>query len=520
MGFRTSFKSLRWRLTLSYSLVTVGALVVVEVIVMTVVLAYFVNNIDLTPENLISNFRAEWTPMVQQFFSEDPPNVSGLREYLDDVQGSEIGTKPLMLFGNIQLQMKASDFLSFYYLLEDRTLVDVIPHDLVQEEELGQKIPYDYLPGLEKPLLAALDGVEEENLLYSKVQPGNRITGAIPVFRFEPTEPDIVQPGDLETRLDVERNLVGVIVFTTKRFPWQFLPINYVLVYIGRSLLLFTFFAGILGSLFGMITASGLTTRLTRVSQAAHDWSNGNFSAVVRDPNRDELGVLTHDLNRMAEQLENLLDRRQELSVLEERNRLARDLHDSVKQQAFAASAQLGAAKSLLQNEPDEALSHLIEAEILVEKVRLELTDLIQELRPVEMKGKGLLPAIREYAGDWSHRNDIEISTHIRGGHALHLDVEKSLFRIIQEALANIAWHSHADKVDLIINFKPDYLLITIQDNGKGFNPRQSENGGMGLKSMCERAELIGGELIISSELGRGTKIMVKYPYLKGGEIL
>lgn len=510
---RMSFRSLRWRLTLSYSLVTVAALLVVELIVMVLLMSYFVANIDLTPENLISNLRAEWTPMVQQFFSEDPPDIEGVQEYLDDVQGSAIGTRPLFILGNLQLQMKAQDFLSFYYLLDDRTLVDVIPHDLVPNEELGKQIPYDYLPGLEKPLKAALDGIEDENELYAKVNPGNRITGAIPVFRYEPSIVDQTTDPENETVMDVERKLVGVIVFTTKRFPWEFLPLSEVMVYIGRSLLIFTFFAGIFGSVFGMITAGGLTKRLTKVSEAAHDWSRGDFSVIIRDKNDDELGKLTQDLNSMAEQLENLLDRRQELSVLEERNRLARDLHDSVKQQAFAASAQLGAARAHFKHNPETAYAHLKEGEILIGKVRQELTDLIQELRPVEMKGKGLIPAVKAYTSDWQRRNEIDVSIHVRGERQLPLNVEKSLFRILQEALANVSWHSKAENLDIVFNYRSDFLLLTIRDDGQGFNPNETRGNGVGLKSMKERAGLIGGELIIDSKPFKGTRISLKYPY-------
>jgi signal transduction histidine kinase len=511
--FRMSFRSLRWRLTLSYSLVTVAALLVVEVLVIALLMSYFVANIDLTPENLISNLRAEWTPMVQQFFSEEPPDIAGVRDYLANVQGSAIGTRPLFILGNLQIQMKAQDFLSFYYLLNDRTLVDAIPHDLVPEEELGNKIPYDYLPGLEKPLQAALDGIEDENELYEKVNPGNRITGAIPVFRYESSNVDQTTDLGSETVLDVERKLVGVIVFTTKRFPWEFLPLSEVLIYIGRSLLIFTFFAGILGSMFGMRTASGLTKRLTKVSEAAHDWSRGDFSVIIRDKNDDELGKLTQDLNSMAEQLENLLDRRQEISVLEERNRLARDLHDSVKQQAFAASAQLGAARSHFNQNPDVAYDHLKEGEMLIAKVRQELTDLIQELRPVELKGKGLVPAVEEYISDWRRRNDVEVSMHVRGERNLPLNVEKSLFRILQEAMANVSWHSKAENVDIMLNYRSDFLLLTIRDDGQGFNPEEPHRNGVGLKSMAERAGLIGGELQIDSKPDKGTRISLKVPY-------
>lgn len=499
---------------MSYAVVTIGALLVAEIILSVLLMSYFVKNIDLSPETLITSLSAEWTPQVQEFFSEDPPDVDGARAYLEDVQGSVIETRPLSIFGSLELQMKVTDFLSFYYLLADRTLVTAIPHDIVPQEDIGTVIPYDYLPGLSDPLQAALRGEEDELLLYNKIDQGNRIVGAFPIFRYEPALSE-VPPTISKPVLNLEYNLVGVIVFTTKTFPWEFLPLKEISLYIARSLLIFTLFAGIIGSLFGMLTANGLTKRFSNVSQAAHSWSAGDFSAIIRDTHNDEIGKLGNDLNRMAEQLENLLDRRLEISVLEERNRLARDLHDSVKQQAFAASAQLAAAKARIDSDPEKAMAHLIEAEVLSGKVRQELTDLIQELRPVAMKGKGLIVAVKEYAQDWCNRYDIEMSTHVRGERTIPLEVEKTIFRIIQEALANVAWHSGASKVDLVFNFRTDFLLLTIRDDGGGFIVNQPRKSGMGLKSMEERAELIGGELVIESRLGVGTKIILKYPYQK-----
>lgn len=509
----TSFRSLRWRLTLSYSIVTIGALLVVELFLMVLLMSYFVSNIDLTPENLITNLRAEWTPMMQHFFSSETPDVEGARAYLEDVQGTVISTRPLLIFGTLELQMKVQDFLHFYYLLNDRTLVYAIPSGIVPESDLGQSIPYDYLPGLSEPLRAAMAGVEDQNLLYETVEPGNRIVGAIPIFRFEPTIVEVLKERS-DGLMEFERKLVGVVVFTTKHFPWQFLPLTDLIIYMGRSLLIITLFAGLLGSIFGMWTANGLTKRLSSVSQAAHDWSRGNFSVSVSDTSDDEIGKLTNDLNIMAEQLENLMDRRQELSVLEERNRLARDLHDSVKQQAFAASAQLGAAKAHMPQDPEKAYSNLIEAELLVGKIRQELTELIHELRPVEIKGKGLISAVEDYVSDWRRRNDIEINLQVWGERSLPFDVEKCIFRVIQEALANVLWHSKADKVNLSLNYQFDRLLLTINDNGSGFDKNQIQGEGMGLKFMCERASLIGSTLEIETKLGLGTKITLTYPYM------
>ena len=507
------FRSLRWRMTLSYTIVTISALLVVELIVMIILMSYFVLSIDLTPETLVANLREEWTPMMQHFFSSEPPDVDGARKYLEDVQGTVIRTRPLLVFGSLQLEMRVKDFLHFYYLLNDRTLVYAIPSGIVSEEDLGKKIPYDYLPGLDRPLRAALQGEEDQNLLYEIVEPGHRIIGAIPVFRFEPTDVGYVTV-PVESLLDIERNLVGIVVFTTKHFPWQFLPLGQLILYIGRSLLIITLFAGLIGSVFGLWTAKGLTRRLTHVSQAAHDWARGDFSVSIRDTSKDEIGKLTSDLNLMAKQLENLMDRRQELTILEERNRLARDLHDSVKQQAFAASAQLAAARVHMNAHPEKAYEQLKEAELLIEKVRQELTDLILELRPGEIKGKGLVVAAENFISDWRRRNEISIEFDVWGEeHILPLDAQKSIFRILQEALANVLWHSQAKLVRVSFDFRSYILVVIIEDDGKGFVVEQRRGEGMGLDFMKERAALIGGELIISSFPGRGTSIVLRYPY-------
>ena len=127
----------------------------------------------------------------------------------------------------------------------------------------------------------------------------------------------------------------------------------------GIGLLIITAFAGLLGMVFGSLTARGLAERLKRVLVSTQAWSRGDFSVFVNDPTGDELGQMAHGLNIMAAKLENLLEERRKLSIVDERNRLARDLHDSVKQQAFAASAQLGAARTHFGSDPAEAEIHL-----------------------------------------------------------------------------------------------------------------------------------------------------------------
>ena len=262
------------------------------------------------------------------------------------------------------------------------------------------------------------------------------------------------------------------------------------------------------------MAARGITQRLKRLSVAADRWGHGDFTALAHDTSEDELGQVARQLNRMAEQLQNLLEARQKLATLEERNRLARDLHDSVKQQIFAVSMQIGATKVLLKRDIDAAEGRLNEAEKLVHQAQQELTSLIRELRPVALEGKGLAAALRELATEWAQQTNIVANVRVEGtsqrGHqqdnqqrahpqgvpllytdervegsqetmgvqTLPLSVEEALFRVAQEALANVARHSKATLVQMILTITDETVTLSIVDNGQGFDTtRQGQSG-------------------------------------------
>ncbi|MBE0528246.1 MAG: sensor histidine kinase [Thermoleophilia bacterium] len=200
------------------------------------------------------------------------------------------------------------------------------------------------------------------------------------------------------------------------------------------------------------------------------------------------------------------------MAVSEERNRLARDLHDSAKQEALAASFHLGTALTLFESDSESAKSHLIEADHLVDSVRGELTDLIHELRPPSMNGTRFDETINEYIIDWAHQTGIEATLNVDGFVDLSLEIKQAIYRIMQEALANVTRHSTAEKVDVIMNFGDNSVEFCISDDGIGFDPQQHPNDGMGLDSMRERVESLRGEFAIESEPGRGTKVCITIP--------
>jgi NarL family two-component system sensor histidine kinase LiaS len=273
----------------------------------------------------------------------------------------------------------------------------------------------------------------------------------------------------------------------------------------------FILLASVVGTVTGLLITRNVTRRLRRITQAAEAWSSGEFAVEVRDPSPDEIGQLGQDLNGMAEQLHTLLATREVLAAVEERNRLARDLHDTIKQNVFATALLVGAARTLLPSDAVPAQTYLAEAEALAEQTRQELTTLIHQLRPARLEDRGLAGTLRDYADDWSRRMGIAVAIQVRGKRIVALDVEEALFRVAQEALANIAQHSRAGVVTIQLTWDDTQVQLSISDNGAGFDVARASGRGVGLASMRERVMVYHGSLDIASAPG-ATKIEATIP--------
>lgn len=277
------------------------------------------------------------------------------------------------------------------------------------------------------------------------------------------------------------------------------------------SALYFLLLAMLLGTVTGVLISRDLVRRLNRIARAVSAWSRGEFQVVVEDHTRDELGQLISDLNSMAEQLKALLSTRQTLAVVEERNRLARELHDSVKQQVFTNALLVRAARKVLSRDPQKAQQHLQEAEEIAEQTQQDLIELIQALRPAALVNKGLASVIPDYLAAWSKRTGIAFDLRSQGVHFARPEIEAALFRILQEALANVARHSKASRVEVVLSANADSLCLKVQDNGIGFEMRQAAEKGVGLTGMRERVEMLSGKLTIESSPA-GTAVEATVP--------
>jgi signal transduction histidine kinase len=207
-----------------------------------------------------------------------------------------------------------------------------------------------------------------------------------------------------------------------------------------------------------------------------------------------------------------LHERSRELSTIEERKRLARELHDSVTQTLFSIGLTAEAAAELVEADPARAREQLGHLQSLTRTAMGEMRSLIFELRPAELETEGLAAALRKHVDVVRRLHEQEIELCVEGDRRLPPGVEKGLLRIAQEALGNAVRHSGADHVTLTLASRDAQISLRVEDDGHGFDPEEAvtRSRRLGLTSMRERAEALGGTLAIDSGAGRGTTIEVE----------
>ncbi len=467
-------RRLQEKLMLSYTLTSVVTFLVVEVIV----IAVFLWAIGVSASTFVQNTLKEAAPQGASYFIHGPADREALISWLR------------ILNTNIANQWLLSDHRPLFLAAVDtqgQTIASVGMHPLASNA----------------PIQAQLSAQSRASLqaVLSDTQGTTQRVDQDAESTLVAITPIVGQGGHVQAVLILKVVSPNRLQLLSASF--RFIPVTVMLV---------TTIAAIVGMVFGCLTARGLTRRLQRLSMAADRWSRGDFSAHPADTSEDELGQVVRQFNRMAEQLQTLLQVRQKFAMVEERNRLARDLHDSVKQQIFAVSMQIGATRVLLKRDTEAAEGRLNEAEKLVHQAQQELTVLIRELRPVALEGKGLATALRELATSWTQQNDTVATVRAEGVQTLPLNLEEALFRVAQEALSNVARHSHATLVQLILTMKEQMVTLSIADNGSGFDTTSSGRLGVGLLSMQERMRELGGDVEIESTSGKGTTILARCP--------
>ncbi len=243
----------------------------------------------------------------------------------------------------------------------------------------------------------------------------------------------------------------------------------------------------------------------------------GVFSVAWTEPRsftKAEVRLFTALAQRAGLALQNarLYERSQQAASLEERQRLARELHDSVSQALYGIALGTRTAKTLLERDATRAGEPLDYVLQLAEAGLAELRALIFELRPESLETEGIVAAFQKQVAALEARHAIEVEADLGEEPEIPIGVKEALYRIGQEALHNTVKHARATKVRLGLSTDGPTLVLEVQDNGMGFDPDEEYPGHLGLQSMRERARALGGRFEIRSAAGEGTHIRLELP--------
>ena len=247
--------------------------------------------------------------------------------------------------------------------------------------------------------------------------------------------------------------------------------------------------------------------------------ANGDVIGVLEVLNKpggfvkDDIRIVSLFANQAAINIEHARLNQQagQLAVMEERQRLAQELHDSVVQSLYSMALYADAARlSLASGKQDVTVNHLQELRETARSAMYDMRLLIFELHPPALEQDGLITALRVRLAAVEARSGVRAKLEVEGERRLPIDIEQELYRIAQEALNNIMKHAQAEHVTLKVQFDAKNVCLQIHDDGVGFDLRSvADGGGMGLHSFAARAARLGGQVTVDSQPGHGTTVTV-----------
>ena len=266
-----------------------------------------------------------------------------------------------------------------------------------------------------------------------------------------------------------------------------------------------------------------LNRPLRQLLQGVRAVTAGDLYVTVPVISQDELGELAESFNQMTGELNS---RTQQLSktsneleiketqlkvvALEERQRLARELHDSVSQALYGIALGARTARTQLERDPAKAAEPLDYVLSLAEAGLAEMRALIFELRPESLQNEGLVGALTKQTDAVRTRHKLDVVTSFCPEPDISLDTKETLYRITQEAIYNVIRHASASRIELSLKVESGILILEVKDNGKGFDPQGFFPGHLGLQSMRERVANINGTFQIKSQPNLGTVVRVE----------
>jgi two-component system, NarL family, sensor histidine kinase LiaS len=285
------------------------------------------------------------------------------------------------------------------------------------------------------------------------------------------------------------------------------------------------------GLLFGVFSGFFWRKNLLSIDRILHQLEQGSVVEASNVNGCEEVEAIHKRIERIYRQItekakisqrmatEKVEDQEQRIQeiISQERNRLARELHDSVSQQLFAASMMMSAVNEVRSGIDNRETKQLKMVEEMIHQSQLEMRALLLHLRPVALKGKTLKEGIAELLIELSQKVTMEIEWKVEDI-SLDKGIEDHLFRILQESVSNTLRHSKANKLEVLLIKRDELVIMRVVDDGVGFESEEDKAGSYGMQSMHERAVEVGGTLKIISVKNKGTRLEVKVPITNKGE--
>jgi signal transduction histidine kinase len=243
-------------------------------------------------------------------------------------------------------------------------------------------------------------------------------------------------------------------------------------------------------------------------------WSTAEGEGIRRMPFLSLLGAGPRSYtDRLRSQYERQIH---EAAAQEERNRLARELHDSIKQQIFVIQTAAATVQARFEKDTAGALAALDQVRSSAREAMAEMEAMLDQLRAAPLENTGLIQAIKKQCEAFEFRTGARVDFHVGplpASECLAPGAQQALFRVTQEALANVSRHARARTVRIRLASVQDHVALTIEDDGSGFDSEQV-HGGMGINNMRARAEQYGGMFELATRPGGGTSVRVAFPYV------
>lgn len=282
------------------------------------------------------------------------------------------------------------------------------------------------------------------------------------------------------------------------------------------------------GAAFGFYRSYPIRNRVDTMRDAMLMLEKGRPMQPLPYMGKDEIGLLAEQLMRISRKWEEQVTSLQRLStnntelaakarmsaVVEERQRLARELHDAVSQQLFAISMTATAVGRTLDHDFEKARRQVKLIEEMASVAQSEMRALLLHLRPVHLEGKKLSQAIPELVEEMRAKVAMDISLDMEEDLQLNKGIENHLFRMVQEAISNTLRHAKATRMDIALQRRGETVRLAIKDDGVGFDVMAKKQTSYGLVSMEERVSELGGSLNVASAPGKGTRIEIRVPIM------